>query len=153
MTTDPRVLADVVVLLVEFGAADTTIFERRVRAISVDKVLAWAWRPDRLLRCAERLADGERAPEIHVNRYLLHGVAYYTVSDGHHRTIAARQAGQRRIRARIGSESVCHPERYWLDARQRRLWLNEGQRSRLAASDLSEAVMAALSDAGVQYGR
>jgi len=91
-------------------------------AVSVDRVMAWAWKPARLHRCAERLAAGERAPAVHLSRYWLHGEAWYTVSDGHHRTIAARQAGLRRIRAKIGGESWCEPERCWLDTTSGRLW-------------------------------
>lgn len=91
-------------------------------SISLARVQAVAWNPGRLARCAARLAAGERAPAIHVSRYWLHGEAYYTLSDGNHRAIAARQAGHKRIRATIGGENWCKPEKYFLDTERASLW-------------------------------
>lgn len=147
---DPRVLADVVVLLHEYD--DAQIFERRTVMISPAKVLAWVWRQDRFDRCAERLAAGEKAPPISVARYILNGETWYVVGDGHHRTIAALAAGRTRIRARIGSEVVCHPERYRLDTVKRKLWRETKDRRWLEqiASDLSDETMAALVAVGVK---
>lgn len=107
----PNVMTDLVALLTElddFRSLD------HIRAISVSKVLAWSWSPGRLQDCAQRLAAGGKAPPIHVNRYWLHGQAYYNVSDGRHRTVAARDAGRQYIRARISGENWCKPTEYVL---------------------------------------
>ena len=75
------------------------------------KVLAKAWNPQRLERCRRRLAAGEAAPAVHVVGYRIGRTVVYGVSDGMHRTTAAREAG-RRIKARIGGHYLIRPERY-----------------------------------------
>jgi hypothetical protein len=90
--TTPAVLSDVLVLLADLD--DARILPRRTVSIAVERVLAWSWNPGRLERCQRLLAEGEKAPPIHVNRYRLNGLTWYVVSDGRHRTVAAREAGR-----------------------------------------------------------
>ena len=66
---DPSVLSDVLVLLADLDDAHT--LSRRTVSIAIDRVLAWSWNPGRLERCQQKLAEGEKAPPIHVNRYRL----------------------------------------------------------------------------------
>jgi hypothetical protein len=94
----------------------------RTASISIQRVLAEAWNDARLERARTRLAAGEIAPPISVVRHWLHGQAFYVVSDGNHRTVAAKEAGRCRIRARISSETWCVPHRYVLDPSAGRLW-------------------------------
>jgi hypothetical protein len=150
----PSVLSDVLVLLADQD--DARILPRRPVNIAVERVLAWSWNPGRLERCQRLLAEGEKAPPIHVNRYRLNGLTWYVVSDGRHRTVAAREAGRRRIAAVVGSETECHPGRYRLDVAGRRLWQQHhddrfGDCLKLAADDLSTETMTALLAAGVPY--
>ena len=114
-----QVLADLLPTLAEI---DDSSDLGHAAAISVDRVVAWAWNEGRLERATRLLAAGEKAPPIRVSRYWLHGEALYSVADGMHRTVAARQAGRQRIRAVIGGEVQCHPERYLLERSTRRLW-------------------------------
>ena len=91
-------------------------------AIATDRVLAAAWNDYRLQRAIQRLADGEKAPPIHVSRYWLYGEAYYILSDGNHRTIAARNAGRKYITARISGETTSHLHDCYLEVLSGRLW-------------------------------
>ena len=145
----PAVLSDVCVLLADIHAA--LILTRRPVSISVARVLAWAWNPGRLERCRQKLAEGEKAPPIHVNRYRLNGLTWYVVSDGRHRTVAAREAGRARITAVVGSETDCHPDRYRLAVNDGRLWqaMAEPGCFQLVAADLEPSVMAGLLAVGV----
>ena len=122
-------------------------------AISVDRVVAWAWNEGRLERATRLLAAGEKAPPIRVSRYWLHGEALYSVADGMHRTIAARQAGRQRIRAVIGSEVQCHPERYLIELATGRMWRapEPGDRwLKMVSCDIAPEVAAALVAVGVR---
>ena len=150
----PSVLSDVLVLLADLD--DARSLPRRTVSIAVERVLAWSWNPGRLERCQRLLAEGEKAPPIHVNRYRLNGLTWYVVSDGRHRTVAAREAGRQRIAAVVGSETDCHPGRYRLDVAGRRLWQQHhddrfGDCLKLAAADLPIETMTALLAAGVPY--
>ena len=150
----PSVLSDVLVLLAALD--DARILPRRTVSIAIDRVLAWSWNPGRLERCHRLLAEGEKAPPIHVNRYRLNGLIWYVVSDGRHRTVAAREAGRARIAAVVGSETDCHPERYRLDVAGRRLWQEHqdarfGHCLKLVADELSTETMTALLAMGVPY--
>lgn len=152
MTTPPNVLSDMLVLLANLD--DARILPRRTVRIAVDRVLAWSWNPSRLERCRQKLAEGEKAPPIHVNRYRLNGLTWYVVSDGRHRTVAAREAGRTRIAAVVGSETNCHPDRYQLEIEDRLLWqkYNDdcfGYCLKLVAGELSDETIAALLAAGV----
>ena len=122
-------------------------------AISVDRVVAWAWNEGRLARATRLLAAGEKAPPIRVSRYWLCGEALYAVADGMHRTVAARQAGRRRIRAVISSEIECHPERYLIELATGRMWraAEPGERwIKLVSWDIEPEVAAALVAVGVR---
>ena len=151
---DPSVLSDVLVLLADLDDAHT--LSRRTVSIAIDRVLAWSWNPGRLERCQQKLAEGEKAPPIHVNRYRLNGLTWYVVSDGRHRTVAAREAGRARIAAVVGSETDCHPERYRLDVAGRRLWQEHhddrfGHCLKLVTDGLSMETMTVLLAVGVPY--
>lgn len=151
---DPSVLSDVLVLLADLDDART--LSRRTVSIAVERVLAWSWNPGRLERCQQKLAEGEKAPPIHVNRYRLNGLTWYVVSDGRHRTVAAREAGRKRIAAVVGSETDCHPERYRLDCADRRLWQEHndarfGHCLKLVTDDLTSETMTVLLALGVPY--
>ena len=151
---DPSVLSDVLVLLADLDDAHT--LSRRTVSIAVERVLAWSWNPGRLERCQQKLAEGEKAPPIHVNRYRLNGLTWYVVSDGRHRTVAAREAGRTRIAAVVGSETHCHPERYRLDCADRRLWQEHndarfGHCLKLVTDDLTSETMTVLLALGVPY--
>lgn len=94
-----------------------------------DLVLAEAWRPDRLRRCRERLAQGEQAPAIAVVGFRLdRRRVLYGVSDGMHRTIAHREAG-RRITAKISGYCPVEPGRHVLDRDY--LWCREAEELRM----------------------
>ncbi len=150
----PSVLSDVLVMLADLD--DARILPRRTVSIAIDRVLAWSWNPGRLERCQQKLAEGEKAPPIHVNRYRLNGLTWYVVSDGRHRTVAAREAGRTRIAAVVGSETDCHPERYRLDCADRRLWQEHndarfGHCLKLVTDDLTSETMTVLLALGVPY--
>lgn len=149
LSFDPKVMAELLPLLADFEHSRSL---SHTASISLARVQAWPWRQDRLQRCAERLAAGERAPAIHVQRYWLHGEAYYTLSDGHHRATAAKQAGHKRIRARIGGECWCMPAVHWLDAQRGSLWRETEYPGRLklvSVGDLRPEVQEALLAVGV----
>lgn len=100
-----------------------------VRQIDPNLVLAEAWRPDRLRRCRDRLAEGEQAPAIAVVGFRLgRRRVLYGVSDGMHRTVAHREAG-RKIKAKIGGYYPVEPTRHalWRD----HLWRREGSGLRM----------------------
>lgn len=73
----------------------------RVRSIDPWRVCTKAWHSGRLQECKRRLLAGENAPPIWVSRYWLTGEAVYVLSDGHHRTMAARFYAKDRIAALI----------------------------------------------------
>lgn len=145
----PSALSDALVLIADLD--ETRILSRRTVSIAVERVLAWAWNPGRLERCKHLLAEGEKAPPIHVGRYTVRTQTWYVVGDGRHRTVAAREAGRTRIAAVVGSEVTCQPERYRLDVAGQRLWLVQGQWLKLVAADVTPDTMAALMFLGVPY--
>ena len=128
LTFAPKTMADLLPLLADIEHGQTL---GHTASISLARVQAWPWNEGRLTRCAARLAAGERAPAIHVQRYWLCGEAYYTLSDGHHRATAATQAGRRRIRAVIHGENWCLPGAHWLDLPRGILWRETAQPGRL----------------------
>ena len=122
----------------------------RLTSVSVRRVLADAWNDFRLERARRRLAAGESAPPISVVRHWLHGQPYYVVSDGNHRTIAARDAGRCRIRAHISSEATCTPTRFVLDSAAGRLWeRTDSPCLRLVKDALNDDLMTLLVAIGV----
>ena len=78
---------------------------------------------------------------------------WYTVSDGQHRTVAARNAGRKRIRAVVSCETPCHPDRYLL--KDGRLWRKVqhptfGDCLQLVPVDIDDELSEALQIVGVQ---
>jgi len=143
-------------LLPALADLDTCQSLNHVAAVAVDRVAAFAWNPGRLERCRRLLAAGEKAPPVHLSRYWLHGQALYTVSDGMHRTVAAREAGRRRIRARIGGECWCAPEQHWLEVASGRLWRERqpgGRVLTLVMDGIEAELAAALLAVGVHEQR
>lgn len=145
----PSALSDALVLLTDLS--ETRILPKRTVQIAVARVLAWSWHERRLERCKHLLTEGGKAPPIHVSRYTVKGQTWYVVSDGRHRTVAAREAGRTRISAVVGSEATCHPERYRLDVAGQRLWVVDGQWLKLVAADINTDTMTALLHLGVPY--
>jgi len=142
-------------LLPALADLDTCQSLNHVAAVAVDRVAAVAWNERRLEHCRRLLAAGEKAPPVHLSRYWLHGQALYTVSDGNHRTVAAREAGRQRIRARIGGECWCAPEQHWLEVAAGRLWREVqpgGRVLTLVMDDIWAEVAAAMLAVGV-HGR
>jgi len=144
-----EVLARLLPALIELGESRDL---GHTAAIAVDRVAAWAWNPGRLARAERLLAAGHQAPPITVSRYWLHGEALYTVADGMHRTVAARQAGRQRIRAKITSEIECHPEHFVIDGASGRLWRGQPgeQWLELVLWDIEPELAAALVAVGVR---
>lgn len=147
----PEIVRDILVLLSEFDAPDTTSWEKNIRAINPAFVLATPWNEYRLNRCRERTDKGEKAPYIHVTRYILNGERYYTLEDGNHRTAVAQERKMPYITARIAEEHICHPENYLLQRDIRRLLLCEARYMKVIAhaTNLSNELMDALEAAGV----
>lgn len=146
----PAILADLLHLLSDLD--NTRILSRRPISIPIHRILATAWNAGRLDDCAARLKAGEKAPPIHLSRYQLQGRNWYIVSDGNHRTIAARQAGRKRIGAVVGCETPCKPELYWIDPGNCTLWRRVEDRgvSVQVGSQISDDLRDALLSVGVQ---
>lgn len=145
----PNILVDLLHLLSD--PDDAHILSRRPVSIPIHRILAMAWNSGRLADCARRLAAGEQAPPVLLSRYRLQGQNWYIVSDGHHRTIAARNAGRKRIRAVVGAETPCRPELYWIDE-EGRLWrrvVGEGVSVQVRAG-IDDDLRAALLAVGVR---
>lgn len=147
----PAVLATVLTAISEID--DSRDLNRKAISVPVHRILATAWNPGRLARCTELLAEGRTTPPVHLVRYKLAGLNWYVVSDGHHRTVAARNAGRKRIRAVVGCETPCRPERYLL--RDGRLWRKVvdarfGHCLQLVPVDIDEELAGALAAVGVE---
>lgn len=85
------------------------------RDIPVNAVLATAWNPGRLERCRRHLEEGNVAPRIRVMEVRRPGhPTIYTVEDGMHRTVAARDAEMKTIRAEVTVWITCDPARFFL---------------------------------------
>lgn len=82
--------------------------------IPVEQVLVESRDHDRLHECRSLLAQGKIPPSIEASIYLLHGISWFIVSDGIHRTVAAYEAGNSQIEARLSSVNYCRPEQYRL---------------------------------------
>lgn len=85
------------------------------RDIPVGAVLATAWNPSCLERCRRHLENGSLAPRIRVAEVRRKGQpTLYTVDDGMHRTIAAREADMKMIRAEVTGWITSDPARFFL---------------------------------------
>lgn len=82
--------------------------------IPVEQVLVESRDCDRLHECRSLLAQGKIAPPIEASIFMLHGLSWFIVSDGIHRTVAAYEAGNPKIEARLSSVNYCRPEQYRL---------------------------------------
>lgn len=109
IVSQPEILSQVLPLI-----SDLNDFIRidKVQRIAIKRVLAHLWHEGRMKDCLARLESGEKAPPIHVCGYILHDEAWYTVEDGNHRTLAAREAGKTQISAKVGGITVCKPKLY-----------------------------------------
>lgn len=87
-----------------------------LRSVPVQAIFATAWHPGRLEQCRSLLAEGKRPPPIKVVglRRLDRRQTMFVVSDGMHRTVAARKAGKKLIRAEIEGWSICDPRSFIL---------------------------------------
>lgn len=89
---------------------DTAGDETEKRRINPRLVLAQAWHPEKLQAAQRQLAVGELIHPIDVTGLRVPGLPeLFTATDGMHRTVAARLAGQDEIRA-----TVCGYWRYEL---------------------------------------
>lgn len=74
-------------------------------------VLAQAWSKSRLGSACLRLNEGIQADPIDVTGIQFPGLpTYYVVTDGMHRTVAARLAGKLTIRADVQGCHICDPQ-------------------------------------------
>lgn len=86
-----------------------------VRRVLISSVLAKPWNMGRLERCRRQLAEGTPPPPIKVVGLRRQGFkTLYSVSDGMHRTSAAKEAGHRTIKAEISGWHTCDPSRFVL---------------------------------------
>ena len=146
----PIVLAVILPMLAELD--DAKDLNRKAISVPIHRILATAWRADRLARCERMLAEGHTPPPVHLVPSKLAGENWYTVSDGHHRTVAARNAGRKRIRAVVGCETPIYPDRYVLS--DGRLWRKVddpdwGRCLQLVPVDITPEVAQALVSVGV----
>jgi hypothetical protein len=123
-----------------------------VRSLPVDSVLANPWNTERLERCRRKLTEGTKPPRIKVVGLRRKGhKTLYSVSDGMHRTAAARESGRRTIRAEISGWHDCEPTRFFLW--QDWLWDRVGDRPgwvKGITNDISPETKAALVELGVR---
>jgi len=83
----------------------------RTIPVRVDRIVAEAWKPYRLQRAVELLAQGLRPPPVRLVGFRLGSTTIYEPSDGNHRVVAARQAGRTHIAAKVSGVTECAPER------------------------------------------
>jgi hypothetical protein len=124
----------------------------RPHRIRTHLVVATAWNAGRLERCREHRARGEKAPAILVCRFQLPEISLYVPSNGNHRTIAAREAGEDLINARVEGTYQVKVAGHVLHERKgsTSLWVAEGPQShKLVASSLGPEVCAVLRTLGV----
>jgi uncharacterized ParB-like nuclease family protein len=152
---EPRLMRAVLPALTDPG--EVMVLKRR-QTIPVGQIIAQAWHPGRLQEAVARLQAGDNPPMVDVNRYYLHGETYYTVNDGHHRVVAARQLGRAAIDASIRFEAWCQPQAYRVDLDQGRLWRKDGNEPdgltwQLVLSGLEPELMLAFQKVGVNLWR
>lgn len=131
---------------------DYKVLSDKPISVSVERVLAKAWRANRLARCERLLAEGKKPPPVHLVRYRLNGESWYGVSDGNHRVVAASNAGNKTIRAVVTCESPIRPERYVIIKNV--LWRNAyneryGRYLQEVQADIAPEMVAALLSIGV----
>lgn len=151
---DRRDLADALSFTAYNGDDDWKTLGHKAQ-IDLAHVLSWAWNPMRLENAKRLLAEGRRAPAVHLTRVTLgegrNRVSYYLVSDGNHRIEAARAADRLRIYASVSGETHSRPELYRLDVARRSVWRVVGRNTySLIRPDLTDGQMAALKAIGVK---
>jgi len=111
MTNKPAVAADPLTLrALRLIGGDWRDVSRTI-PVRIDRIVAEAWRTNRLQRAVELLAEGHKPPPVHLVGFRLGQATIYEPSDGNHRTVAARQVGKAHIAARVSGVTVCAPER------------------------------------------
>ncbi len=123
-----------------------------VRWIPVEQVLVAPWHAGRLVECVEKLQAGENPPAIVVVGIQLGEKLYYSISDGNHRTLAARICGRIKIKAEIHGKYVIPPlDRFYLH--DRLVWRYEDDFHQVATlesfGELSDDVILILEGLGV----
>jgi uncharacterized ParB-like nuclease family protein len=117
--------------------------------IAAERVLATPWNGYRLARCREQLAQGEAAPPIKVVGLRYAGDTLYTLEDGTHRTVAAREAG-RRVEACISGYRRIEPPHAFM-MRHDALWRCKRPGVwQLAAEPQSGAILAVWAAFGIE---
>jgi hypothetical protein len=117
------------------------------RWVDPARVLAEAWHKGRLADAKERLAAGERAPAIKVVGYRWNSDwTLYEPSDGIHRTVAAREAGQK-VKAKISGYYLLKPQQFVVN--QEDLWRRTARGELQHVDATSEVERAALAALGV----
>lgn len=71
--------------------------------VPVDEVLIEPFSEQRLQDCLEKARAGKAFPPIDTQKIVVGPHTFYTVNDGQHRTLAARQLGRKKIRAIVRS--------------------------------------------------
>ncbi len=80
--------------------------QKEAISVPVTEVMAKPCRLDRLEECRKLLAENKKPPPIQLHRYLIEESTYYIVSNGNHRTVAARVAGIEFVEARVIDNSL-----------------------------------------------
>ncbi len=147
-TYRPKVVERALTLL---SSVDDWTTAKVTRWIDPAYVLAEPWSPPRLTDCRELLAAGDDAPAIDVVSYQLgKNAVLYGVTDGMHRTTAAREAG-RQVRAKIEGYWRVEPARYVLWHKS--LWKREADHLEQSPWHESKDVIAVLIALGVPQVR
>jgi len=122
---------------------DTTkqldVLERQ-ESLPISRVLAKAWNDARLQEARQSVNDRMAVPPITVFGYRIQGETWYIPSDGNHRTVAAAEAGRRKIIAQVTGAVDCDMSRYVV--KNGGLWIKDGgQLTRLSRDKLSQKVI------------
>lgn len=125
---DEQQVDGVALALAILGSRSEWIEIKQVQWIKVARVVAVAWNLGRLEDCRSRLRAGEKPPAINVSRYRISKKIFYTLSDGNHRTIAARETGHSTIKAQVEGECTVEINQFMLEPAEGRLWMQvQGQ--------------------------
>lgn len=108
------VAADILPRLVVDFSTDFGLYTQQQQSVCVDRILCEPWNAYRLSQAKTLLAAGKTPPPIELNAYKLFSTSWYTVTDGIHRVVSYRDAGKKRIKARIQSYQICQPDRFRL---------------------------------------
>lgn len=142
-------LGDALAHLVDFTDEDSYTTLGRNYSIAVSRVIAVAWSPGRLARARRLLDEGSKPPPIVVERYRIKRTSryWYVLTDGNHRTMAARMAGREKIKAHVVGECTLYPDRFV--TKDAYLWKIDGDSMRMVSHELSLPVLQILKRLGV----